>query len=158
MTSIAFTRSLAAETRIGRPLRNAPPSRSAVNSSWRVGIVHCRDLGDTVDLERERGTEDREPVRKVGRPVDRVEYPARATGDRLAPAQLFGQHGVIRKALGDELAEHPLDGEVDLGHQIDDALLVDPDVAPEPRHHDVARAHDGLDGGDDEQRIARGNH
>ena len=41
---------------------------------------------------------------------------------------------MIRKALGDELAEHPLDGDVDLGDEIDGALLVDADVAAEARH------------------------
>ena len=65
---------------------------------------------------------------------------------------------MIGKALGDELAEHPLDGDVDLGDQIDGALLVDAEVAAEPRHHGVAGADDGLDGGGEEQRIARGNH
>ncbi len=140
----------AVEKRTGFPLRR--------EQLVARGVVHGRDLGDTIDLERERRAEDRQPVRKVGRAVDRVEHPARTAGDRLVPAQFLGQHAVIRKTLGDELAEHPLDGEVDLGHQVDDALLVDPQVAAEPRHHGIAGAHDRLDGGDHQQGIARGGH
>ena len=66
----------AATRAAARPFRNAPPPRSAVNSSLRVGIVDGGDLGDAVDLERERRAEDRQAVREVGRAVDRIEDPA----------------------------------------------------------------------------------
>ena len=53
---------------------------------------------------------------------------------------------MIGKALGDERAEHPLDGDVDFGDEIDRALLVDAEVAAELRHLQLAGADDRLDG------------
>ena len=90
----------------------------------------------------------------VRRAVDRIEHPAGPGRHRRAAAHLFGQHLVIGKSLGDELAEHPLDRHVDLGDQIDRALLVDAHVAAEARHLHVAGAHDRLDRGGEKQWIA----
>src|SRR5918994_426755 len=44
---------------------------------------------------------------------------------RTGRAELLGQHVVIGKALGDQRAKHAFDFEVDLGDEIDRALLVD---------------------------------
>ena len=133
------------DTRSGLPLRNAPPPRSAVNSSLRVGIVDRRDLRHAVDLERERRAEDRQAVREVRRAVDRIEHPARSGRRGRRAAHFLGEHLVIGKALGDQRAEHPLDGDVDLGHEIDRPLLVDLEVAAELRHLQIAGADDRLD-------------
>ena len=62
-------------------------------------------------------------------------------------AQFLGQDLMIGKALGDQLAEHALDGEVDLGDEIDGALLVDLKVAAELRHLQLAGTDDRLDRG-----------
>ena len=62
-----------------------------------------------------------------------------------AAAHLLGQHLVIGKALGDQLAEHALDGDVDLGDEIDRALLVDLEIAAELLHLQLAGADHRLD-------------
>ena len=117
-------------------------------------IVDRRNLGHAVDLERERRAEDRQAVREVRGPVDRIEHPARARPARsAAPPISSREHLVIGKSLGDHRAEHPLDGEVDLGHEIDGPLLVDLEVAAELRHLQIAGAGDRLDGGGEKQRI-----
>jgi hypothetical protein len=50
-------------------------------------------------------------------------------------------------ALGNQRAHHPLDREIDLGHQIDWALLVDLECAAEGLELDRAGLPDGVDGG-----------
>ena len=62
---------------------------------------------------------------------------------------------MIGKPFGDERAEHPLDRDVDLGDEIDRALLVDAEARRRTRHLDVAGASDGLDGGGEKERIGR---
>jgi hypothetical protein len=88
----------------------------------------------------------------VRRTVERIEHPARPRRNGQAGIELFGQHVMIGEAFGDEVAEHPLDREVDLGHEIDGALLLDVNIAAEARHLDLASANDRLDGGGQKQR------
>ena len=71
-------------------------------------------------------------------------------------AELAGsQDVVLRKPLRDERTEHALDGDVDLGDEIDRPFLVNAHGTAEVRELDVAGADDGLDGGGEEQRIGR---
>ena len=65
---------------------------------------------------------------------------------------------MIGKPLGDHGAESALDLDVDLGDEIDDALLVDAEVLAEMRHLHFARAHDGFDGRGEEQRCEGVSH
>ena len=51
---------------------------------------------------------------------------------------------MIGKPGGYQRSEHLLDCDVDFGHKIDRALLVDLDVLPEARHLQVIGANDGL--------------
>ena len=95
-----------------------------------VRIEHRADRRHAVDLERQRGAEDRNAVRVVGRAVQRIEDPAIARL-RAGLAHLFGEHDVIGKALRHERAEHALDFQIDFGDEIDGAFLVDVDVGAE---------------------------
>jgi len=54
---------------------------------------------------------------------------------------------VIGKAGGDHFAEHQLDREIDLGHEIDAPLLVDAEVGSLLCHHHVARTDDRFERG-----------
>ena len=58
-----------------------------------------------------------------------------------------------RKPLGEHAPAHPLDFEIHLGHQVDGALHVDPDVAVEMGELDLARAQHDVDGRGEEPRI-----
>ncbi len=60
---------------------------------------------------------------------------------------------MIGKALRDHRAEHPLDFEIDLGDEIDRALLLDAHAGAELGHLEIAGAHDRLDRGGEELRI-----
>ena len=93
-------------------------------------------------------------MREVGGAVDRVEHPAGSLRDFEAAAELLAENCVRRKSLGDHLAEFTLDGQVHVGHEIDRALLVHPDVLSEVGHHPVAGAGDRFDGGGQQERIA----
>ena len=62
----------------------------------------------------------------------------------------LGEHVVIGKALGDQRAEHLLDFEVDLGDEIDRALLLDAHAGAELGHLEIAGAHDRFDRGREE--------
>ena len=113
---------------------------------------------DAVDLEGQRGAEDRQAVCEVGRAVDGVEDPAvprrRA---RRRPAQLLGQDGVVGETLADEGAEAALDRHVGLGDEVDCALLVDAQVVLAERGElDTAGVEHRFDGGRQEQRVGRG--
>ena len=99
-------------------------------------------------------------MRVVGRAVDRVEHPAERRG-RVAVAaglELLAEHDVIGKPLGDHRAELALDLEVDLGDQIDRALLVDADVGAEAGQLDLAGANDRFDRGGEVLRWDRVRH
>ena len=61
---------------------------------------------------------------------------------------------MIGEALPHHLPKRSLDGQIHLGDQIDRALLVNADVASEPRHHHVARLDDDLDGRRKKERVA----
>ena len=65
---------------------------------------------------------------------------------------------MVGEPLGNHGAKSALDLDVDLGDEIDDALLVDADVLPEVRHLHFARAHDGFDGRGEEQRLRDLSH
>ena len=136
------------------PFSQAPRPRSAVNSSSRVGSYTAATVTVAVDLERERRAEDRQPVREVRRAVDRIEDPAvprgRPRGARRA--ELLAEHVVIGIPLGHQLAEHALDGEIDLGDEIDRALLPHGEAAAERLELHAAGAPHGLDGGGEEGR------
>jgi hypothetical protein len=125
-----------------------------------VGIVDGGDHRLAVDFERQRRAKDREPVRVVGRAVDGIEHPAEMRNPvaGLAAAELLAEHGVVGKTLGNHGAKPALDLDVDLGDEIDDALLVDADVGPEVRHLHFARAHDGLDGRGEKQWLRDLSH
>jgi len=62
---------------------------------------------------------------------------------------------MVGKPLRDHRAELPLHGDVDFGHQVDGAFLVDLEVLAELRHLEGAGVDDRLDGGGEEQRIGR---
>ena len=62
---------------------------------------------------------------------------------------------MIRKALRDERAEHPLDGDVDFRHQVDRPFLVDVKVAAEPFELKLSGLHDRFDRGRQQQRMRR---
>jgi ATP-dependent Clp protease ATP-binding subunit ClpA len=64
----------------------------------------------------------------------------------INPDVVLGEHVVGGKAFRDVAAKHRFDVEIDLRHQIDRALLVDPHVAAEPFELDVAGTHGNLDG------------
>ena len=74
----------------------------------------------------------------------------RCRAPRDAAAELFGEHVVIGKALRDQRAEHPLDFEIDLGDEIDRALLVDAHARAELGDLEIAGAHDRFDRGGEE--------
>ena len=65
---------------------------------------------------------------------------------------------MVGKPLGNHGAKSALDLDVDLGDEIDDALLVDAEVLPEMRHLHFARAHHGLDGGREQKRLRDVSH
>src|SRR5262249_26739549 len=95
-----------------------------------AGMVAGADDRLAVDLERQRRAEDRQAVRVVGGAVERIEDPAVAGRGVAIPRllELLAEHDVAREALGDERAEPALDLEVDLGDEIDRALLGDVNV------------------------------
>jgi len=129
VTSSASISVAARDTLRRAPFRNAPPPRGR-EQLVAHRVVHRADFEYTVHFEREARTEDRQAVGEVRRAVDRIAHPNRARGRRGA-AQLLAKHGVRRMALGDERANHPLDGDVHLGDQVDRALLVDAKRAAE---------------------------
>ena len=65
---------------------------------------------------------------------------------------------MIRKSLGNHLAELPFDLDVDLRHEIDGALLVDSDVAAEMCHLHITRVQNRFDGGREELGWERISH
>ena len=69
---------------------------------------------------------------------------------RAAAADLLGEHVVIGKALRDQRAEHALDFEIDLGDEIDRALLLDAHAGAERGDLHIAGADDRFDGGGEE--------
>src|SRR3989442_2967650 len=112
------------------------------------GIENGADLDVAVDLQRERGAENRQAMGVVGRAVERVEDPSvpRRRAIRRAGAQLLGQHVVVRKALRDQRAEHPLALEIDLGDEIDRPFLFDAETRGTPRELDLAGTKDDFGG------------
>ena len=62
---------------------------------------------------------------------------------------------MIGESFRNQIAENAFDFDVDLGDQVDRALLGDLDVVSEPRHLQIAGADDGLDGRGEKQRIRR---
>src|SRR5688572_27509974 len=95
-----------------------------------------------VDFQRQRRAEDRQAVRVIRRPVERIEDPSMRRGRMLVwtAAQLLGQHVVVRKALGDHGAAQLLAFQIDLGDEVDRALLVDTEPGLPARHLDGAGA------------------
>jgi hypothetical protein len=61
-----------------------------------VGVEHRRHFGAAINLERQRGTENRHAVRVVGGAIERVEHPAMTLAGTGA-TQFLGQHIVVRK-------------------------------------------------------------
>ena len=142
-----------AERRAVEPGADAPFGREQLLA---VGVEHSAHDRLAVDLERQRGAEDRHAVGEVGGAIERVEHPAvGSTG--VAAAELFGQYVVVWKSRGDEGAARPLHLEVDLGHEIDRPLLVHPHHRPEPGALDGAGVGHDFDGGGQEARIG-GSH
>jgi hypothetical protein len=92
---------------------------------------------------------------EVGGAVDRIEHPAGAGGNLAAAAHFLGEYGVVGKALGDQLAEHAFDRDVDFGDEVDDALLVDLKCLPEAGHHHRTGTLDDFDRSREERRIER---
>ena len=64
---------------------------------------------------------------------------------------------MIGKALGEDRAAHALALEIDLGDEIDRALLVDAEAGLAPRQLDGAGPQDDFDGGGEEDRIRAGS-
>jgi hypothetical protein len=52
---------------------------------------------------------------------------------------------VAWKPLGDEIAQHPFDGKIHIGHEIDRALFVDAQRAAEPGHLQITRPDNRFD-------------
>ena len=86
----------------GAPLRNAPPPRSAVNSSSPRRVVDGRDL-DHARRFRAPATRRRSAGRARSSSCRRADRrPSRAAGAAAsAAAQLLGEHLVLREPLGD---------------------------------------------------------
>jgi len=78
-----------------------------------------------------------------------------ARADRLVAAKFLRHHLVVRKAFGDERAEHALRRQVHLGHEVDGAFLLDVEVGPEAGSLDLAGAQDRFDGGRQEEGISQ---
>ena len=76
----------------------------------------------------------------------------------VAGPELLAEHLVIGKSLGNHRAETALDLDINLGDQIDDALLVDSELAPEVRHLHFAGTHDRLDGRRQQERLRNVSH
>src|SRR5215217_2834211 len=96
-------------------------------------------------------------MREVGGPVDGIENPAVPRG-RPVPgrrAELLAEHVVIRVAIRDQLAKGPLDCQVDLGHEVDDALLADGETAADRLELHATSEPYGFDGGREERRGLR---
>ena len=68
-----------AETRIGPPLRNAPPPRSAVNSSLRVGSY-------TAATSATPSTSSASEAQKIGRPCAKLVVPSIGSKTQQGPA------------------------------------------------------------------------
>ena len=128
MTSTASTNDAAVETAIGRPFNHAPRPLGGEQLLARR-VEHGRHLRDAVDLERERGAEDRNAVRVVGGAVNRVENPARSGRRQGAAAELFGENLMTGKASRDEVAEHALNRDIDFRDEVDGAFFFDEHVA-----------------------------
>ena len=94
------------------------------------------------------------------RAVDRIEDPAemRDLLAAIAGAELLAEHMVIGKPFGDHRAEAALDLDVDLGDEIDHALLVDAEVLAEMRQLHLAGAHDRFDSRGKEQWLGNVRH
>ncbi len=144
------------DTRRGAPFSHAPTPRSAVKSSWRFGIEDRADDRLAVDLERQRRAEDRDAVREVGGAVERVEHPS-VRPAAVAAAQFLGQDVVLGEARADERAGGLLHGDVDLGHEVDGALLVDLEHRAEAGALECAGARDDFDGGGEEAWVGAGH-
>jgi hypothetical protein len=136
----------------------APPTTHAAGSVQKCAtasfgseqllrVGSCTPRPHAVDFKRKRRAEDRQTVREIRRAVDRIEHPARTGGRGRGAAHFLGKHLMIGKTLRDEGAEHALDCDVDVGHEIDRPLLVDLEAAAELRHLQVAGTDDRLDGG-----------
>src|SRR5688572_14489320 len=95
----------------------------------------------------------------VGGAVERVVHPAvfrRARLLRIA-AHLLSEDVVIGKALGNNRPAHPLAFEIDLGHEIDGALLVDVETRGTACELNGAGLEDDFDCGREKDWI-RGTH
>ena len=115
-----------------------------------VGIENRRRHRHAAHLQRHRAAEDRQPVGVVRRAVDRIEHPAVVRNAIPLPRllELLAEDRVIGKPLGDQRAEILFDRHVDVGDEIDRALLVDPEIGgAEVLHLHAARVHDGFDRG-----------
>ena len=132
----------------------APPPRSAVNSSWRFGSNTAATSATPSISSARRGAEDRNAVRVVRRAVDRIEDPARSRRARRrcrpSPRRAPDDRESARRS---SVAEHALDGDVDLGDEVDRAFLVDLEIAAELLHLQLAGADDRLDRRGEEQRV-----
>ncbi len=86
-------------------------------------------------------------MRVVVRPVNRVEHPAvRGALCLLILSELFGEDRVFRKPFGDQRAEHPFNGDVRFGDEVDGAFLRNLEAAVEEFHLNPAGFGHGLDG------------
>jgi hypothetical protein len=92
-------------------------------------------------------------VRIVGRPVDRIKQPStwRPTVVGAHP-HLFPQHGVLRKAAGNQAAKARFDGDVNLGDEINQTLLSDVKSAAGMVGLYPTSLDDSFDGGGEKKR------
>ena len=106
-----------------------------------VRIEDRRDHRHAADLERDRAAEDRQAVRVVGGAVDRIEDPAVAR-DPIAigrPARTPRRAPNDRESDPRSARGSPLDRHVDVGDEVDRALLVDLEVGGAEMRHLHAR-------------------
>ena len=135
MTSIASTSVAAADTRIG----TAVQKRAAAALGGEQLLA--RRIVDGRHLARRRRSSSASEAQKIGRPCAKFVVPSIGSNTQHGPrgtvgaaAQLFGQHRVIGKPLARSSSRNiALDREIDLGDQIDRALLVDAEIAARTR-------------------------
>jgi hypothetical protein len=96
-------------------------------------------------------------VREVRGAIDGIENPAvpRRRPSRGRCAELLAEHVVIRVAVSNELTKRAFDREINLGDQVDDALLPHGKAAAEGVELHAAGAAHGVDGGGQKGRRDR---
>ena len=109
------------------------------------GILDHADNEGPVHLEGDRDGKDGNSVGVVGRPVERIDYPAPWALEMLRRG-LFGEQPIVAECALEGLEDEPLRGGVHLRDEVDCPLVGGADGLAEVLHEKPAGGLGGLDG------------